>query len=173
MTSQRGPGTSDQEPGSFAHESQAFHQDPGTSQKDNNQASTKSSTNQNYTTTTTTQTTPIPKSSSPSSTEPASPPFWPTSPLSKRLRPKTSSPTPSPPVFQRRSTTCQPPSPQVSRVQPTRRASAQVPVQQYKPPSNNHRSSPAARSLRSISAAQSPGREATKSGSQGLGQVNG
>ncbi|KAG9601384.1 hypothetical protein KCU77_g6006, partial [Aureobasidium melanogenum] len=159
-TSQQGPDTPERDPGTLDDEPQAPHQHPDTSPEANDQDSIKS---QNYTTTT--QTTPIPKSTSPSSAEAASPPFWPISPLSKRLRPKTSSPSPSPPVLQRRSTTTsQPSSPQVSRVQPARRASAQVHTQQHKSPSSKYHSSPAARSLRSISAAQSPRIETKKSG---------
>ncbi|KAG9962462.1 hypothetical protein KCU61_g4502, partial [Aureobasidium melanogenum] len=165
---QQGPDTPERDLGTLDHDPQAPHRNPGTSQEEetNDQDSLKS---QNYTTT---QTTPIPKSTSPSSAEAASPPFWPTSPLSKRLRPQTSSPSPSPPLLQRRSTTTsQPSSPQVSRVQPARRASAQVHTQQYKSPSGKYHSSQAARSLRSISAAQSPRIETKKSGLQSEGQA--
>ncbi|KAG9669167.1 hypothetical protein KCU99_g7240, partial [Aureobasidium melanogenum] len=169
---QPGHNTPERDPGTFDDELRAPHGNPGTSQEKeeaNDQDSIKS---QNYTTTTTTQTTPIPKSTSPSSAEAASPPFWPTSPLSKRLRPNTSSHSPSPPVLQRRSTTTsQPSSPQVSRVQPARRASAQTHTQQYKSPSSKYHSSPAARSLRSISAAQSPRIEAKKSVLQSEGRA--
>ncbi|KAG9557047.1 hypothetical protein KCU71_g11032, partial [Aureobasidium melanogenum] len=169
FATQPGPNTPERDLGTFDDELRAPHRNPGTSQEKeeaNDQDSIKS---QNYTTT---QTTPIPKSTSPSSAEAASPPFWPTSPLSKRLRPNTSSPSPSPPVLQRRSTTTsQPSSPQVSRVQPARRASAQTHTQQYKSPSSKYHSSPAARSLRSISAAQSPRIEAKKSDLQTEGQT--
>ncbi|KAG9830102.1 hypothetical protein KCU98_g13825, partial [Aureobasidium melanogenum] len=162
----QGPGTPERDPGTLDHEPQASHRNSGTPPEPNDQDSIKS---QNYTTT---QTTPIPRSTSPSSAEAASPPFWPVSPLSKRLRPQTSSPSPSPPVLQRRSTTtARPSSPQVSRVQPARRASAQVHTQQHKSPSRKYHSSPAARSLRSISAAQSPRIETEKAVLQSEGQA--
>ncbi|KAG9698776.1 hypothetical protein KCU95_g2399, partial [Aureobasidium melanogenum] len=143
--SQPGPETPNRQPGTLDHDPKAPNRSPGTSQDS-----------------TTTQTTPIPGSTSPSGAEAASPPFWPTSPspLSKRLRPKISSASPSPPVLQRRATTSQP-STQISRIQlPERRASAQVQT-------SKGYTSPAARSLRSISAAQSPRVEVKKSEGEG------
>ncbi|KEQ60356.1 uncharacterized protein M437DRAFT_86822 [Aureobasidium melanogenum CBS 110374] len=141
-----GPDTPNRQPGTLDHDPKAPNRSPGTSQDS-----------------TTTQTTPIPRSTSPSNAEAASPPFWPTSPspLSKRLRPKPPS-IPSPSVLQRRATTTsQASSPQVSRIQLLeRRASAQVQA-------SKGYSSPAARSLRSISAAQSPRVEVKRSEEEG------
>ncbi|KAH0287668.1 hypothetical protein KCU62_g5765, partial [Aureobasidium sp. EXF-3399] len=151
--------TTQQSPGTPTQDQEATHQDPGTSARNSNCSSpTSASTRQ------TAQCTPIPKSTSPSSpgaSDPASPPFWPISPVAKRVRSKPSTPNPSlPSPLQRRSTTTpQPTSPQLSRVQPSRRAIAMTNTQ-YKSPSSatKYHSSPAARSLRSISAAQSPTR---------------
>lgn len=154
VATEKGPDTPERASGTLEHDPQAPNRSPGTSQDS-----------------TTIQTTPIPESTSPSTAEAASPPFWPISPspLSKRLRPKMSSASPSPPVLQRRATTTsQASSPQVSRVQlPERRASAQVQT-------SKGYSSPAARSLRSISAAQSPRVEAEKFEGEGKeGQSHG
>ncbi|CAD0048825.1 unnamed protein product, partial [Aureobasidium pullulans] len=63
----------------------------------------------------------------PSSTEPASPPFWPISPVPKRLH-KSNPSNPTAPRMQRRATTNLTPSqPLPVREKPARRASAQVP----------------------------------------------
>ncbi|KAK6004948.1 hypothetical protein QM012_007727 [Aureobasidium pullulans] len=164
--------TPEQEPGTPKVDPQASHRNPGLSQTDNDQISSNSSFDQPSITT---HTTPIPKSTSPSSTEAVSPPFWPTSPVSKQLRLPKMSASPSsssPPVLQRRSTTSQPSSPQVSRVQSTRSVSTQIQTQGYKAPSSEYySSSPAARSLRSISASQLLQTETEKSVSQRPGQA--
>ncbi|KAI5251521.1 hypothetical protein E4T42_04167 [Aureobasidium subglaciale] len=142
------------DPGTTREEQQ---RDPGTSTEDDqgSVSSAKSSREQGFhtytTRTTTTATTPtrtptkIPTS--------VSPPFWPISPVPKRLRSNANSP--SPPLLQRRAATSQSLSPDLPRVQAPSRSSAQVHSLPSKSPVTKTHSSPAARSLRSISAAAS------------------
>jgi hypothetical protein len=142
-----------QSPGTPDEDQEATRREPGPSDQDSDLTTSDS----------TTQGTLIPKSTSPSSSEAdqASPPFWPTSPLSKRLRSKPS-PAASSPSLPRRCITSLPSSPQVSRVQPGRRVTGNTSStvhSQHKSSPNKLYSSPAARSLRSISAAQSPSRK--------------
>lgn len=150
--------TTQQRPGTPAQDQQATDRDPSTSAQESNHSSPISASNHH-----TTHSTPR-KSTNPSSPEndSASPPFWPISPSAKRIRSKPSSPAPaSPSPLQRRSTTTpQPASPRLSRVQPSRRATAMASTPNKTPTSaTKYHSSPAARSLRSISATQSPTRK--------------
>ncbi|KAI5205073.1 hypothetical protein E4T39_03220 [Aureobasidium subglaciale] len=104
-----------------------------------------------YTTTTTATTPTHTPSKTPTS---VSPPFWPISPVPKRLRSNANSP--GPPLLHRRATTSQSLSPGLPRVQAPRRSSAQVHSLPNKSPVTKNHSSPAARSLRTISTAASP-----------------
>ncbi|KAI5243940.1 hypothetical protein E4T43_04002 [Aureobasidium subglaciale] len=143
------------DPGTTRKEQQ---RNPGTSNEDDQVSisSAKSSREQgSYTYTTRTTTTATTPTHTPTKTPTSvSPPFWPISPVPKRLRSNTNSS--SPPLLHRRATTSQSLSPGLPRVQAPRRSSAQVHSLPSKSPVTKNHSSPAARSLRSITAAASP-----------------